>query len=339
MCLKSLLITDSGNWRKESYTAPSLLTKSCHDIDWLLWMLSTPTDTTQPPHLPSSVTTTGARTYFRRARKPPAAGDATNCLSCPIERNCIYSAKRIYVDQHLKAQQNTGWPVKIVVPDIEDCGRTHGAEAVEAKLLAALAEDYSSNAAEADIEARPWFGRCVWESDNDVCDDQTVTITWNDDLERGRGAKSATLHMVAWSRAQCDRRGRIYGTTGEISYDGFTIEVDDFITGKKQTYSAGEWHANGHGGGDAGLTAQFVKAIEAVKPTAMNGAEANGASVETKAAMSVEQAQVEFIGCTLEDAFRSHAVVFAAEDARHQARTLDWAEWWRANVENAGDGA
>ncbi|KAL8899031.1 MAG: hypothetical protein Q9192_001777 [Flavoplaca navasiana] len=31
------------------------------------------------------------------------------------------------------------------------------------------------------IESRPWFGRCVYESDNDVCDDQLVKINWDDD--------------------------------------------------------------------------------------------------------------------------------------------------------------
>src|SRR4051812_18181145 len=99
-----------GNWRKESTTAPSLLTKSCHDIDFIMWMLcSPPPNGDTEPHLPSYITSTGSRKFFRKERKPKAAGDSTNCLSCPHEQDCDYSAKKIYLEKHLK-RGNTGWP-------------------------------------------------------------------------------------------------------------------------------------------------------------------------------------------------------------------------------------
>src|SRR5436190_13292194 len=107
------LITDSGNWRKESTTAPSLLTKSCHDIDLLLWLLcSPPPNSTQPAHIPTTVTSTGSLQYFNKTRKPTAAGTATNCLSCPIESSCKYSAKNVYLGKNLKGLEsgNTKWP-------------------------------------------------------------------------------------------------------------------------------------------------------------------------------------------------------------------------------------
>jgi hypothetical protein len=283
-------------------------------------MLSTPLDLEKPPHLPKTVTSTGSLTYFRKARKPEAAGQATNCLKCPIENSCIYSAKRIYVDHHLKSG-NTGWPVKIVNPDIEDYAKSQGRDVAEKMLLESLAEDYTSDTPEPEVEKRPWFGRCVWDADNDVCDDQTVTITWDDEPAAGRWAKNATLHMVAWSREICSRRGRIYGTKGEIGYDSITITVDDFDTSNRKTHKASEWAHEGHGGGDSGLTKQFITAIEAVK----------------NKKKTVEEAQAEYIGCTLEDAFRSHAMVFAAEEARHAGRTLDWAEWWKTKVAAIGE--
>lgn len=49
---------------------------------------------------------------------------------------------------------------------------------------------------------------------------------------------------------------------------------------------------------------------------------------------AVEMAQADFVGCTLEDVIRSHAVVFAAEEARKSRRVIDWAQWWKAKVED-----
>jgi len=211
-----------GQWRKESTSAPSLLTKSCHDIDFILWLLCSPPPDgdQQMPHLPAKISSTGSLKQFRRSRKPAAAGKATNCLSCPLQKSCMYSAPRIYHDRHL-AKGITKWPVDIVNPEIPSILSSSGPEAAKAALMASLAEDYDSNSTPvADIESRPWFGRCVWESDNDVCDDQVVTLTWDDDEANGKGGKSAVFHMIAQSLAQCQRRG---GSTAPPAKSSTTV--------------------------------------------------------------------------------------------------------------------
>lgn len=316
-----------GNWRKESKTGPSLLTKSCHDIDFLLWMLCSPAPgaKSKKPHLPSFLTSTGSRKLFRKARKPKAAGKATNCLNCVHEGDCDYSAKKIYLERHLESG-NTDWPVKIVDPEIEDIYKTNGKEAAANRLLQALAEDYTSETPASDVEARPWFGRCVWEADNDVCDDQYVTIDWDDDpidkdsdgspLLQGRAAKTAQFHMVAFTEKICERRGRIYGTHGEIEYDSTCIKVHNFATGHTVTHNP-HIASGGHGGGDEGLARQFLLAVDAVNSGTMSAADAQG----------------EFLGCDLDEAFRSHAMVFAAEEARTKRQVVDWKKWWNVNVE------
>jgi predicted dehydrogenase len=315
-----------GNWRKESKTAPSLLTKSCHDIDFLLWMLcSPPPKAGSGPHLPSYVTSTGSRKFFRKERKPRAAGNATNCLSCPHEKDCLYSARKIYHERHLQ-QGNTDWPVKIVNPEIEEIYKSAGAAAATKQLFRDLSEDYTADTPVTEVESRPWFGRCVWEADNDVCDDQSVTITWDDDpldaeedgrpILKGRGAKTAQFHMVAFTEKICERRGWIYGTKGEIEYDSTTIRVHDFATGKTEVHKP-HLAAGGHGGGDEGLARQFLMAVEAVDSKRM----------------SAGDAQREFLGCDLEEAFRSHAMVFAAEDARTKRQVVEWKKWWADEVE------
>ncbi|KAL1656368.1 hypothetical protein SLS61_000831 [Didymella pomorum] len=306
-----------GNWRKESTSAPSLLTKSCHDIDFLMWMFCTPDTSASPPHLPSTITSTGSLKYFRKSRKPVEAGSATNCLSCAYEPSCSYSAKKIYLEKQL-AEGNADWPVKIVNPEIEDIYRSNGLEAASSQLLTNLTEDYDSTTPLEVRNKKNYFGRCVWESDNDVCDDQIVTLTWDDDGDNpNRGAKTALFHMIAHTEKQCERRGRMYGTKGEIEYDSITISVHDFATGetsKHVPHAAG----GGHGGGDAGLVRQFLMAVDAVE----------------QEQMSTHEAQRAYLGCDLEEAFLSHAVVFAAEDARTQKKVVDWATWWEDNVES-----
>ncbi|CAO2647940.1 Nn.00g088620.m01.CDS01 [Neocucurbitaria sp. VM-36] len=317
-----------GNWRKESTTAPSLLTKSCHDIDFLMWLLCSPAPKASitEPHLPSYITSTGSRKFFRKERKPKAAGNATNCLSCPHESECDYSAKKIYLEKQLQSG-NTGWPVKIVNPEIEDIYKITGKEAATKKLLENLAEDYTTDTPANEVEARPWFGRCVYDANNDVCDDQNVTITWDDDpiekdddgapILKGRGAKTAQFHMIAFTEKICERRGRIYGTKGEIEYDSTTIKVHNFSTGYTKTHKP-HIVGGGHGGGDEGLARQFLMAVNAVDSGELSGADA----------------QVKFLGCDLEEAFRSHAMVFAAEEARTTRQVVDWKKWWSERVES-----
>ena len=257
------------------------------------------------------------------------AGNATNCLSCPAEPECLYSAKKIYVQDHL-AKGIAGWPVIIVVPEIEDL-IGQGEEGTAMTMLEAeLAKDYGTGTPQSEIDGKRWFGRCVWEVDNSVCDDQVVTITWeetplpsngSEGMEsrvKGRGAKVATFHMVASTEKQCERRGRIYGTKGEIEYDSKAIRVYDFASKNARTHYPHQ-PGGGHGGGDAGLVQQFVKACDAV----------------CVGEMRVAEAQRVHIGCTLDEVIRSHAMVFAAEEARKGKKVVDWGEWWVDNVEES----
>lgn len=320
-----------GNWRKESTSAPSLLTKCCHDIDLLLWFLSSPPPgSSTPPHIPSSVTSSGSLQYFSKIRKPAEAGNATNCLSCAYEPSCQYSAKRIYVDKSLKglATGNTGWPVNIVLPDIEETIAQRGPQAGEKALLDTLSRDYTSATPTAAIESTSWYGRCVYEADNNVCDNQTVTLSWDADplpphapstasSILGRGSKTATLHMVAFTEKQCERYSHIYGTTGIIYADSSTIEVSDFASCQKTTHYP-HIAGGGHGGGDGGLARQFVLAVDRVK--------SHGATVA--------DAQRQYIGCPLDEIIRSHAMVFAAEEARRTRSVVDFPSWWEREVQS-----
>ncbi|KAH7143524.1 hypothetical protein EDB81DRAFT_759967 [Dactylonectria macrodidyma] len=228
--------------RNDQTTAPSLLTKSCHDVDFLLWMLCSSEEAGQgEPHLPSTVSSSGSLHLFRKSRKPATAGSATNCMRCPLgDSGCSFSAKNIYLE----------------------------------------------------IQSRNWFGGCVFESDNNVCDDQYVKITWP---ELTQPAKTATLHMVAQTKKMGSRYSNIYGELGEVHADSRQIVVEDFSTGETKTHYP-HIEGMGHGGGDQVLVRQFVLACDRVKN---HGWEA-------------PRAQNELIACTLDEVLRSYAMVFAA---------------------------
>jgi hypothetical protein len=305
----------------------------------LLWLLCSPVSAASEvnvlPHLPSTVCSTGSLQYFKKSRKPAGAGNATNCLSCEIEASCKYSAKRIYVGGELAGlgSTNTGWPVNVVVPDIEEFNSGKGAREA---LMRELAGDYDDRTPDSEVAKRNWFGRCVYEADNDVCDEQVVVMTWDEDpLPQegrasitaskhaptadpmlGRGAKTATFHMIAHTTKICDRYTHIHGVHGEIYADSAQIVVEDFRTGRKTTHVPRR-EGLGHGGGDLGLARQFVLAVDKVKNHGWTAA----------------KAQREIIGCTLEEVLRSHAMVFCAEEARRCKKVVDWAEWWDREVQ------
>jgi hypothetical protein len=267
------------------------------------------------PHYPSTISSTGSLQYFKKRRKPREAGDATNCMKCDLgDEGCKYSAKHVYLGSKYQGlgSGNTKWPINVVLHDIEDFQTQSDKETALSKVLA---EDYDESTPESEISSRNWFGRCVYESDNDVCDDQFVTITWPDST---RPAKIATFHMVAQTTKQCDRYSNFYGEHGEVYADSSKIVIENFEKKTRETYHP-TIEDVGHGGGDLGLTRQFVLACDKMKNHHWTG----------------RSAQDQIIGCTLEEMLRAHAAVFAAEEARQENKVLEWRSWWDTAVLDA----
>jgi predicted dehydrogenase len=132
-----------GHWRRQDTSAPMLLTKSCHDIDWLIHLFG---------QTPSKVSSFGNLTHFRASERPESAAD--RCLDCPLEPSCPYSAKRLYLDC-LADPDRHFWPLGAVTD-----------QRTEAGVLEAL-------------RTGP-YGRCVYACDNDVVDHQVVNMEFPD---------------------------------------------------------------------------------------------------------------------------------------------------------------
>ena len=207
-----------GNWAKEGRSSPMLLSKSCHDLDWIRHIMGSPC---------RSVSSFGSLYHFRKEHRP--AGAADRCLVCPVEPQCPYSARRIYLGR--LARGETGWPLDTVTSDLTPQGVTEA------------------------LRTGP-YGRCVYACDNDVVDHQVVNMLFE-------GGKTATFTMTAFNRA-ADRETRLFGTRGELHGNGRRIEHFDFLTEKTVTLDTQETDlASGypHGGGDYGLMNAFVSAV------------------------------------------------------------------------------
>ncbi|MBN1247317.1 MAG: Gfo/Idh/MocA family oxidoreductase [Anaerolineae bacterium] len=127
-----------GNWRNEAESGPMLLTKACHDIDWIAYVMGAPCE---------MVSSFGTLKHFRAEEAPPGAAD--RCLDCAVEPSCPYSAKRIYLE--VLRRGHRGWPVDVLSPN-----------PTEASILSALRDGP--------------YGRCVYKCDNDVVDHQVVSM-------------------------------------------------------------------------------------------------------------------------------------------------------------------
>ncbi|KAF7790884.1 hypothetical protein EIP86_001842 [Pleurotus ostreatoroseus] len=210
-----------GPWGKEKESCFSLMTKSCHDIDILCHWLS--------PAVPTRVSSFGSLQLYRKASKPPEAGAAKRCFECQIERECPYSATKVYLDPVVEG--NTGWPAAAIVDGIPDI----------------------ENVTEA-LRSGP-YGQCAYECDNDVCDNQVVN------MEFSNGA-TVSFTMVAQTTLICERQTRFHFAYGEIIGDMSTFTLTDFRT-RKSTKHYPKNEGGQHGGGDLGLIRSFVEAVRA----------------------------------------------------------------------------
>jgi predicted dehydrogenase len=76
-----------GNWRNSKESTPMLVSKSCHDLDILRWVIGLPCRRVQ---------SFGSLRLFRREMAP--AGVPARCAdSCPVEATCPFSALDIYL--------------------------------------------------------------------------------------------------------------------------------------------------------------------------------------------------------------------------------------------------
>ena len=221
-----------GKWNsKERSHSSMLMAKCCHDLDLLMWLKSG-----VPPIRVSSF---GNNMQFRPEKAPSGAGN--KCLvDCAIESECPYSARKHYLD-HPKRWAFYVWDALEEIDEPTD--------------------DDRENLLRSDSP----YGRCVWRSENDVVDHQSLVIEYAD------GA-TATHNMIGGTSRPA-RAIRVIGTKGEIEgvleESKFVIRHIDTRPGYEYSERtvdldlAGDMHGafGGHAGGDERLVADFLKLL------------------------------------------------------------------------------
>ncbi|PAV31146.1 oxidoreductase [Virgibacillus profundi] len=196
------------------------------------------------------VSSYGSLMHFREENTPKGA--PKRCLDgCPAELECPFHAGRYYLGE------GKGWARKFTEDDSRE------------GIIKALQEtDY---------------GKCVYQSDNNVVDHQVVNMEFED------GA-TATFSMSGFTREQT-RMVQIMGTKGEIrgNMAENSISIFDFLT-KHETVINFNRPVGGHGGGDNAIVRTFLRDID------------NYGKQDSLSSASVS--------------LRSHLMAFAAEESR-----------------------
>ena len=153
--------------------------------------------------------------------------------------------------------------------------------------LSVLTEDLTEAGVTAALRDGP-YGRCVYDCDNDVVDHQVVNLEYT-------GGVTASLTMTAFTPMGF-RKTRVFGTRGTLEGDGYTVSVFDFLTSRTTTIqvvdAADPMAGEGHLGADGALTRSFLAAVRT--------------------------GDAGHILTSPRESLHTHAIVWAAERARHQ---------------------
>ena len=243
-----------GNWRNTEVAAPFLMAKCCHDFDLLYWLAQKPCERVQA---------FGSLKYFNREHMPEGA--ASHCLrGCPYVKTCNYSVEKLYLRPSMLI-----WARGIAAAR---------PKAPPAKELRRILTDGQ-------------YGRCVYQSDNDVCDHHSVAI-------RFAGGVTATMSVSAFSFG-FTRRIRVQGTKGELfgRDHAMRLHIHEFGKLPRIVKVRRDNLFTGHGGADGA----FVKAAHAVMA---------GGPIDPQNMTTIEQTRI------------SHNMVYAALESMEREDRL-----------------
>ena len=210
--------------REEICGSGMLLSKCSHDLDIMSWLMG--------DNIPVTISSVGSVLQFKKEKAPEGAG--THCLNnCPLERECLYSARRLYIENPMRWANNV-WH------------DTHSNPQTDTEKEEILRR-----------EDNP-FSRCVYRCDINIVDHQSVLIHFRDgatgtfSMNGGATMPRRIIHVTG-------TRGEIHGDfererfhvrlidpEAPGGYTERTLDMSDFQQG------------DAHGGGDRSIVLDFI---------------------------------------------------------------------------------
>lgn len=210
--------------REEICGSGMLLSKCSHDLDIMSWLMG--------DNVPATISSVGSVIQFKEEKAPEGAG--THCLNnCPLERDCPYSARRLYIEHPMRWANNV-WH------------DTHSNPTTDEEKEAILRQPGNP------------FSRCVYRCDINIVDHQSVLIHFRDgaigtfSMNGGASTPRRMMHITG-------TKGEIYGDFERArfhvrqivpeapgGYTERTLDISDFQQG------------DAHGGGDRSIVLDFV---------------------------------------------------------------------------------
>jgi predicted dehydrogenase len=211
-----------GNWRSLKMSSPMILSKACHDMDYLYWLTGGAACET--------LSSFGSLNHFKAENAPKGAPE--RCLdNCPHILTCPYDAAKIYLTG------DVGWPTNTISNDLS----------LEGRIKA--------------LESGP-YGRCVYHCDNDVVDHQTVAMKFGNGIMVNYTMAAFTMDIcrtIALFGTKGELSGVL--EENKLIFKEFATRSVETIDVAKPLGSAGGGSVDGHSGGDFGLITAFVNSV------------------------------------------------------------------------------
>lgn len=224
---------ESVSYVRGKYASPKmcgsgmLLSKCSHDLDIMAWLMK--------GNLPKTVSSIGSVFQFLPEMAPEKAG--THCLNdCPVERSCIYSAKRLYIENPQRWADNIWHDSGVAQPSLEE----------KISLLSGADNPYS---------------RCVYRCGLQIVDHQSVLIGFSDgatgtfSMNGGAAASGRNIHITG-------TKGELMGNFESEYFTVRTIKAEHpkgFVS-RKVDVSADQL-GNPHGNGDQAVVQDFFSLL------------------------------------------------------------------------------
>jgi predicted dehydrogenase len=289
-----------GNWRRAELSSPMILAKCCHDLDLLVWFTG---------EVPLSLSSVGSLSHFRPENAPQGAPH--RCTDgCPVEASCPFYAPSIYIElarfkfalsqsniplYRFVGKQSLKHPKVIksiskIFPPLRDLTEYKGLP------RSAISDNPGSEESLLEALREGPYGRCVYHCDNDVVDQQVVTMEFPSGI-------SASLTMHGHSHEE-GRTLRIDGSQASLlakfSFHRSFIEIHDHRSMEVEVIEfPSTVEQVGHGGGDSGIMRDFIHNIHDRKNA----------------------------GISVQDSLESHFMAFAAEQSRLEQTKINMTEF------------